>query len=1721
MSDNLLTCLDLWAKERGSHPAFIFLSGKGEEVEKLSYLELRAKSQSVASELFKRKLTGSRAVLFFLPGLDFITTFLGCLYAGVTAVPIPPPKSKRQMARVHPVIVDAEPSVILTSGAVPASIGDEFALECIQIDSLDLNKTDSVELPTLATEDIAFLQYTSGSTSRPKGVMITHGELTYHEQIIADAFEHSKETTVVGWLPFYHDMGLIGNILNPLYLGATSILMAPLTFLQTPIRWLEAISLYRASTSGGPNFAYQLCLTKVSKEDLSRLDLSCWKVAFNGSEVVQPQTIRDFSERFAKCGFQKGAFYPCYGLAESTLFVTGSSPGVEPKIVSSSIEGEKIREIVSCGKPRGKDRVIIVAPSTSRVCKEGEYGEIWVSGQSVAAGYWQDDQTTQEVFRAMTQDGQGPFMKTGDLGFLKEGELYVLGRLKNLIILRGRNFFPNDIETSVSRAHPMIAHSSTVAFSSMNADGEGLVIVQEIERGLRSTEDRSTVVKKILYALSDEFQITPASIVLVKPNSLPRTTSGKIQYFLVAQKFRENSLGVLHEWHQPDEKGSQEVTSEGKSIEQALKDYIASLLGMKPEEISVEDPLVSYGVDSLMGVRFLAWVDEQFGKQLDVACLLEGSSIVQLVELLSQTAPTKKYAPLKSKNGGPYPLSLNQENIWITHHLNPQTTAYNIPVALRITGPFKCATFQEALNDVIERHDSLRAYFKHRKEGPYQLIASDVEISCHFHNLRSLPKSKRDQQVLQYMNTESNHVFDLETPPLLRATVIRTLEDQAILILNFHHLICDGWSMEVFSKDLSDAYLSRLEGAPPQWEPLRANYSDFVAWQRGLSSSDRWDEMKKYWARSLKAEEYPLLELTRLGVPGQNDQGDGVIKAELSEEICSRLQEMVKANGVTTAVALMAVFHALLHLYTKEKQVFVGYPSANRSQAAFQNLFGFFVNTLVCTTKWSQESSFLEILDQVKESVWRGAKYEAFPLQDVVKMLNPPRIEGASPLFQAMFVMQNASTASKYVSDIQVDVLDSPSLSAMYDLVLEVQEKGKALELIFEYKKEKYPFWFIQGLKSHFLEMLNRVISNPLSPFSQQALLSNEELNQLEMWQGPQVELLSDVTVVDLFETEAVKHLEKIAIYSDKGNMTYGELQKASTSIALSLIQKGLQPKEAVGFYLEREPLCIATILGILKAGGVYVPLDPSYPQSRICSIIEDARIQHVITSMQYHSMFLALNCQVIDPSNLEEGPVVKQSLPKQTHLAYTIYTSGSTGKPKGVRVSHRSLLNFSLAAINFFEMQSEDRPLQFSSLSWDTSSEEIYPCLLSGGSLVLRCDGRVETFQGLLDRTEKYGVTTWNLPSSYWHDLVDFLLRRDALLPLSLRLVIVGGEKVSLSKVKQWQKVFGFRVKLLNTYGATEATSISTVFDLSQWRDEWRDIPIGKPISNVKAYILDPNLQPVPVGVLGTLYLGGEGLAREYLNLPMLTKEKFVDHPLFKERLYCTGDTAYFAPTGDILIRGREDRQIKRRGFRIEIEEVEQAVAAHEYVEKCLVVNQEKLIAYIVSDKGLSSAILKKFLRHQLPEYMVPDAFRTLSDFPRLANGKNDYLSLYRLSQEMEAMDEVSAEECTDLEGEIIAIWKKLLGRDEIGKEMNFFDVGGDSLLLIKLHEALQEHFLVKIDISLLFSHFTCVSQGSVIEGIRNKKSTSSKSEVLKRLEAGTIDVSEARELLKTQGRE
>ncbi|MGA9773113.1 MAG: AMP-binding protein, partial [Blastocatellia bacterium] len=1482
-------------------PAFIFLANGETVKDKINYFDLDRRAQALGAHLQSIGAGGERALLLFPPGIDFIIALMGCLYAGAIAIPVYPPdpaRFNRTLPRFEIIVKDAQPSFVLTDSSTWSALA-ELAIKDRKLLALSWVITDEVSKepvkewrpPAINSDSLAFLQYTSGSTSSPRGVMITHGNIIQNQRMIMDACAHSDKSTFVGWLPLYHDMGLIGNVLQPLFIGAKSILMSPADFLRNPFCWLQAISHYKAATSGGPNFAYDLCSRRITAEQKRQLDLANWTVAFNGSEPVYQETMDRFADAFEPCGFRREAFYPCYGLAEATLIVTGGSRMKPPmllsidrtslednRVVTTSLDDENARMAVSCGQALQDERIVIVAPESLTPVPPDRVGEIWVSGLNVARGYWGKLQDSEQTFNAYLPDsGDGPFLRTGDLGFLRDEELYVTGRLKDLIIIRGRNHYPQDFERTIGKCHKAVRPGGGAAFSvEINGD-ERLVIVQEVDD--RAHTDLNSVIEAIRQAIAEYHQVRVYAVDLIKPGSIPKTSSGKIQRHACREGFLNRSLAVIAEWRETkglDVELPQVLAAPGE-FEPWLAHQLAYRLGISPGSIDAGQPLTLYGIDSLIAIEFAHAIESSFGVTLPVSVFLRESSIAQLAsEITAQMkAGGTLHQPGLSSNEqavDQFPLSAGQQALWFLHKLDSNSAAYNIASAVEIRGDLNVSALRSAFQKLLNRHPQLRATFIALNQRPVQQIHTRMEVCFREEDASSWDQAHLDHRLVE----EAHHTFDLEQGPLLKVNLFARSFKEHVLLLVLHHIISDFWSLAILVDELGLLYRAEKDGNSLELSPIAIQYHDYVRWQAELLEGEQGQRLSSYWRKQLADDLSPLnLPLDRIRPPIQTFDGASLL-FDLDSGTTERLKDLAHACEATLYVTLLAAFKVLLFRYTNQKDLAVGTPTTGRaSKAEFGKMIGFFVNPVVIRTQISGNLSYREFLRPVRQTVLDAFEHQEYPFARLVEQLQPVRDASRSPFFQVMFVLQKSHLKTNeslgsfalgepgehlQMSDLDVTSMALEQRTSQLDVTLMMAESGGRLKGSFQYNTNLFDAQTISRMAEHFQRIVEAIIKHPDQQISEIGMLSEGEKRQIVSdWNQTATSYRRDRSLHDLFTDQARLSPDSIAVSDDHISLTYSHLDCLSTRLACDLRREGLGPEKLVGICLRRSAAMVAAMLGVLKSGAAYVPIDSNYPADRINRLLEESGAElalvdgssgHRLCDSVCRKLWMDGVCEGLSEREVRQGDEMSSPEVEASNLAYVIYTSGSTGRPKGVMIEHCNAVSLMNWAQQRYSREEMRRVLAATSVSFDLSVYEIYGPLSRGGEVVV-----VEDVLSWGRRSDRAEVSLINTVPSAGRELVS-----GGAITGSVKVINLAGEALSRSVVEELYEATGV-ARVMNLYGPSEDTTYSTEAEMR--RGEEGEPVIGTPISNREVYILEEGGEVAAVGVIGEIYLGGEGQTR------------------------------------------------------------------------------------------------------------------------------------------------------------------------------------------------------------------------------------------------------------------
>ncbi|MDP4195849.1 MAG: amino acid adenylation domain-containing protein [Bacteroidota bacterium] len=1040
------------------------------------------------------------------------------------------------------------------------------------------------------------------------------------------------------------------------------------------------------------------------------------------------------------------------------------------------------------------------------------------------------------------------------------------------------------------------------------------------------------------------------------------------------------------------------------------------------------------------------------------------------------------------------PLSYAEKRLWFFEKLDPGSPLYVIPMGIRLYGALFTETFEAALNEILRRHEIFRTNYKETDGKLVRIIHTERPIKLEQEDLSIYNAKDKKRIVKEIISRQSKAGFNLTEDPLLRAVLIKEREDIHVLLLIMHHIVSDNWSTGILMHELIEIYNSFVKGVKPNLNEIKVQYADYACWQNEFLSEKVIERQLGFWKEYLK--DCPeKLEIFTDRIKSKSNSSAGTFEIfNVPQILKSKLSNLCKKEDVTLFMMLITAFEVLLYRYSIQYDFNIGYPIANRNHSGIENTIGFFVNTLVLRSGLKNGLSFREILKNNKTSILESFDNQDIPFEMLVEKLKLQGEKDINPLFQVMFVLNNAPMEFRQLEGLSFEVIDIDNGTSKFDLILSMAENNDGLKCKLEFNSNIFSREIIQQMSWHFRNLLNSVTEDSDCPIDKIQLMEKPELEKLLAWAGKIEKSPANTaakTLHNLFEIQVLRSSEKTAVICENKSLSYGELNKRANRLARYLIRRGIGHEDTVGVYMTRSIASILSCLAIMKAGGVYVPLDVNYPFERLKYIADDSEIKVIISNedlkdnlkdLEIYKLYLDSDWSFIeqeDSENLEQN-IFPES------LAYIIYTSGSTGRPKGVMIEHRAVSEHMLKIIKQYNISEDDNVLQFASLVFDASIEQIFSALITGAKLVMRGED-IWPLQDFSEKIKQYDLTVINPPTIYWQQLAyEWWQSQSSINTERVKLVIAGGDTMSKAALDKWQQLNLKNARLLNAYGPTETTITATVFEVTEgFSDTNRKVPIGKPVIGRKAYILDKNFELSPIGIAGELYIGGINLARGYKNQPQLTSERFIPDKFSSDpnsRLYKTGDLARWLPQGDIEFLGRSDEQVKLRGFRIETGEIEHTLKQYPNVKDAIVLvktmeNGDKKLSAFLSCEDIENSSLKlkpwelrSFLGNNLPSYMIPSEYIMIEEFPILPGGKVDKKALLELKTEpLEVQREYVAPR-SDIERKLSAIFSEFLHLDKVGIFDNFFDLGGHSMLAMQVTSKISEQFQLEVPLKLFF---------------------------------------------------
>ena len=1597
--------------------------------------------------------------------VELIVAIMAVLKAGGAYVPLDPAYPPERLAFMirdfsHYGLAHQDsvvPIVITQSELAPLLRESESGAACpprLEIISLDVDweaiaRQGSTDNPDsgVMPDNLAYVIYTSGSTGVPKGTLLQHRGLCNVTRVFIETWGSSPGHRLLQFFSPSFD-GSLSEIFPALLSGST-LCLADRETLSSPQDLWRMLRDERIDTA---------CIAPAMWGALPADPLPDLRTLSSGGEALLPEVVKRWLIP-GRC------FVNFYGPTEATVAVTSYPMDQLPQGASS----------IPIGRPMANTSLYIL-DSRLRPVPMGVPGELCIGGVQLARGYLNRPEQTAAKFvphpfsdamEGMAEPGARIY-RTGDLvRYLPDGNVEFLGRIDDQVKIRGFRIELGEIETVLSQ-YPGVQQVAVTAREDIPGNKRLVAYVcapalsaTTPDQGL-ATRDVSAVAGELRSFLQGKLPVYMVPGAFVFLDALPLTPNGKVdRKALPAPEQGMAERGVPY-------------VAPRTPVEELLTELWAQVLGV--ERVGVHDSFFDLGGHSLLATQLISRVRQAFQIDMPLRDLFDTPILADLAERVdvmlrqSHGLVVTPIEPAPREEGRGLPLSFAQQRLWFLDQLEPDSPLYNVPMVMRIQGAMNVTVLEQSLNEIVRRHEALRTTFTAADGVALQHILPEMVIPLSVVDLATLPDGEREQEAMRLATAEAQRPFSLAVGPLLRAQLLRMGDEDHIVLLTMHHIVSDGWSMTILLRELLTIYEAFSKGQPSPLPDLGIQYADFAHWQRNWLQGEALETQLAYWRRQLHNAP-PLLELpTDRPRPALQTYRGASRSFDLPAELYRQIKALSRKEGATVYMTLLAAFQALLCRYTGQTDISVGTPIANRNRTEIEELIGFFVNTLVLRTDLTDEPTFRKLLVRVRETTLAAYAHQDLPFEMLVDELKLTRDMSYSPLFQVMFVLQDAVTRKPWLnagglSGLTLSSLDLDSGVAKFDLVLEMVEQDDSLSGTFEYSTDLFDESTIDRMIGHLRTLLQSIAANPDQSVASLPMLTEDDTHLLDQW-NETAHSSPQACIHQLFEDQVSKTPESIAVTFQGHHLTYAALNERANRLAHYLRAKGVGPEVMVGLCMERSWEALVGLLGIMKAGGVYVPMDPEYPTDRLAFMLQDLAaatpdrdvpllltqkrlVEQLPQSSMAQVIHLDADWESIEREGSADNPVSGVEL---QNLAYVIYTSGSTGTPKGALLAHRGLTNLIHYLSSLLEVTAESSVLQFASLSFDASLPELFMALTTGARLVMASQETLGSVPDLLALLRSERITTVSLPPTLLR-----ILPSDGL--PDLHAVISAGEACPPEVATRWSPGRLF----VNGYGPTETTVGAACYRVQYLPEGTTNVPIGRPMDNVRLYVVDRHLQRVPVGVPGELCIGGIGVARGYLNRPELTADKFVADPFHGDdsaRMYRSGDLVRYRADGNLEFMGRIDQQVKIHGFRIELGEVEAVLAQHPGVRQAVAMAREdapgvrRLVAYIVPEQDAAPSVteMRGFAERILPVYMVPAAFVVLDQLPLMLNGKVDRRALPAPEGTRPDLQSTYVAPRNEQEEALARIWAEALGLDRVGIQDNFFELGGDSILSIQV---------------------------------------------------------------------
>ncbi|WP_368656566.1 amino acid adenylation domain-containing protein [Brevibacillus dissolubilis] len=1625
----------------------------------LTYPELNEKANQLARTLVAKGVQPQDIVAIMTErSLEMIIAILAVLKAGAAYMPIDPVYPQERKSYM---LEDSQAKFLLTQThllEVMLETNDEsnsnshlpFAGEILDLNDTAVYHADASDLNIpIQPDNLAYVIYTSGTTGRPKGVMLPHHGIVNLQHFVHTAYGLTEQDRMPQFASFAFDAAVM-EIFVCLLNGASMYLMTKETA-QDPSRFEEFVDRHQLTAA---------ILSPVFLVNVKADRIPSMRFMLTGGSAPDKSTVDTWKKRTYVNG---------YGPTEASVMATGW------------VAEEREDSLVPMGGPIDNVQVYVVNTS-NQLQPVGLPGELCISGAGLALGYLNRPELTEEKFVLNPFIPGERMYRTGDIvKWLPDGNLEYISRIDDQVKIHGHRIETGEIEATLL-THEAVHETIVIPYTDATGQTE-LCAYLTATRELGASELRQHLK-----------QTLPAYMIpsyLVQLARMPLTVNNKIDKKRLPAPSNQLHTGV-------------EYTAPRNETEAVLAAIWQDVLGIG--RAGIYDNFFDLGGHSLKATVLVTRIHQQWNVQLSIRAIFQHQTIAELAPLLAELAESEAAAttavyyesiPLAEKRDT-YPVSSAQKRLLIVGQMIEASTNYNMPVFWKIDGSLEPARLEQAFQTLVDRHESLRTSFEWIDNKPVQRIHEPLAFTLGYSHAA---EDELEQTAKQFVQP-----FAIDQAPLMRADLVIYGENRHLLMLDMHHLISDGVSTQILLDELSAIYSdheqyekAQADANKDERSEPRIQYKDFTAWQEAQYHTDQMQRQEAFWMQVLDGE-LPVLQMpTDYPRPSVQSFDGDLLTFAADSELTQALRSLATQTGTTIYMVLLAALQVLLSKYSRQEDILVGSPIAGRSHAELQQVVGMFVNTLVLRGYPESQKTFAHFLQEIKETSLNAFEHQDYPFEELVGRLNLQRDLTRNPIFDVMFAVQNAVDGTLTLDGATVMPFDIDQRAAKFDLHVTAMDSDKQLSFYVTYATKLFARETMQRFAGHLTQVLRAVAGNPDILLADVDILTDAEKHQLLVtFNQTDAGYPSDVTIHQLFEEQARLHPDNTAVVCGEESLTYRQLNEKANQLARLIRSKGILPNDFVGLLIERSLDMLVGIIAIIKAGGVYVPIDPEYPEDRKAFMLEDSGAKLLLTNdkwigtVPFDGEVIELHDDSIYTGDCSDLPSVNTP----DDMAYIIYTSGTTGKPKGVMIEHRNVVRLMINDQSLFDFNENDVWTMFHSFCFDFSVWEMYGAFLYGGKLVIVPKETAQNPEEFAQLLRKQRVTILNQTPTAFYSLLH-IEEQIQTADLSIRCIIFGGEALHPIRLKPFHAKYP-AAKLINMYGITETTVHVTYKEITAQEMDTNLSNIGTPIPTLTTYIFDPQQKLVPLGVVGEMYVGGLGVARGYLNREELTSERFIVNPYNpSERLYRSGDLARMLPNGEMEYQGRIDHQVKIRGFRIEIGEIETQLLSHPEIHETIVIarknelGQDYLCAYFTASATLSISDLRQYLSINLPTYMIPSHFMQLDAMPLTSNGKVDRKKLPAPEgNQMAALGNQIAPR-NDMEHKIASIWKSVLGLHEVGVTNSFFDVGGNSLSLMTVHQQVKKELEREFPLVELFRYTTIEELSAYLQTDQQNKPT------------------------------